>query len=146
MHPTEAVLAEPASLHTQAAEWLSQYPTIRHWMIDGDLGAGKTTLVQAFSQALGVEEAVASPTFALAHTYRSPGGPVHHLDLYRLSSLDEALDAGLLDTIDGTDYAFVEWAERLPEFRPAAEYIHIYLSVEADGTRRARLQPRYEHA
>lgn len=130
----------------QAAEWLFRYPAVRHWLIDGDLGAGKTTLVQAFCRALGVTEAVASPTFALAHTYRSPGGPVHHLDLYRLSSLDEALEAGLLDVIDGTEYAFVEWADRLPDFRPAADYIHIYLSIEADGTRRARLLPPYEHA
>ena len=80
-------------------------------LVDGDLGAGKTTLVRGACRALGVEGPVTSPTFALANRYRAAGGLiVSHLDLYRLGGLD-AEDPDLLDDYLGPDrLAFVEWA------------------------------------
>jgi tRNA threonylcarbamoyladenosine biosynthesis protein TsaE len=78
----------------------------------GELGAGKTTLVRGACRALGVEVAVTSPTFALAHRYPARGDlAVGHLDLYRLASLDgESPD--LLDDYVGPDrITFVEWPQ-----------------------------------
>jgi len=117
-----------------AQQWLMAWPTARVWLLDGDLGAGKTTLVQAFCKVLGVEEAVTSPTYSLAHTYDSPQGPIHHLDFYRLDTAQEALDAGLGEYLAGPDYCFVEWASRFPELWPE-DAVLIELKVLPDGHR-----------
>lgn len=80
--------------------------------ITGELGAGKTTLVQAICAGYGVTEDVTSPTFALVHEYRAPRSSVHHLDLYRLDRPDH-LDALAWDEIvGGPGLVLVEWPER----------------------------------
>lgn len=78
----------------------------------GDLGAGKTTLVQAICRGYGVAEPVTSPTYALVHEYAAPRGPVWHADLYRLRGPDE-LDAIGWDELVASDrLGLVEWPER----------------------------------
>jgi tRNA threonylcarbamoyladenosine biosynthesis protein TsaE len=145
MHPSRADISDCAVLEGQVLQWLADAPMNKIWLLDGDLGTGKTTLVQAFCAALGVKEAVVSPTYGLVNTYASAHGSVHHIDLYRLASTDEAFEAGLLDYIYGQDYCFVEWAERLPSLAPEA-YIHISLMVEANGHRLAQISSTYTHA
>jgi tRNA threonylcarbamoyladenosine biosynthesis protein TsaE len=77
-------------------------------LIEGDLGAGKTTLIRGACRALGVEGPVTSPTFTIGQRYRGRV-PVSHLDLYRLSGL-EGEDPSLLDDyLDADTVAFVEW-------------------------------------
>lgn len=80
-------------------------------LLDGDLGAGKTTFARGFVRALsgGADVVVQSPTYALARTYpTSP--PVHHLDLYRLDDVEGARDLGLLEQIEDDDaLVLVEW-------------------------------------
>jgi tRNA threonylcarbamoyladenosine biosynthesis protein TsaE len=80
-------------------------------LVEGELGAGKTTFVRGACRALGVVGPITSPTFALANRYRAPGGLiVSHLDLYRLHGLEEE-DPDLLGDYLGPDrLAFVEWS------------------------------------
>ena len=81
--------------------------------LTGDLGAGKTTLVQAICSARGVTEPVTSPTFALVHEYASAGGRVVHCDLYRLNDAREVAALGLEEMLaDPETIVMVEWAER----------------------------------
>jgi tRNA threonylcarbamoyladenosine biosynthesis protein TsaE len=81
-------------------------------LISGDLGAGKTTLVRGALRALGVTEAVTSPTFVVGVLYDGADGPLAHLDLYRLNGLDGE-DPGLLDPYFGAGViTFVEWPEQ----------------------------------
>lgn len=76
----------------------------------GSLGAGKTTLIQAIARQLGVQGPVQSPTFAYVHSYRIPGGELHHFDLYRLSSAQEFIEAGFHEYLyQPSTRVFIEW-------------------------------------
>ena len=81
-------------------------------LVSGELGTGKTTFVRGALRALGVSEAVTSPTFVVGHLFDGAAGPLAHLDLYRLAGLADE-DPGLLDPYLGRDtITFVEWPER----------------------------------
>jgi tRNA threonylcarbamoyladenosine biosynthesis protein TsaE len=81
-------------------------------LVSGELGAGKTTFVRGALRALGVTEAVTSPTFVVGVLYGGAAGPLAHIDLYRLAELADE-DPGLLDPYFGADtVTFVEWPER----------------------------------
>jgi tRNA threonylcarbamoyladenosine biosynthesis protein TsaE len=80
--------------------------------IAGDLGAGKTTLVQAICRGYGVTETVTSPTFALVHEYQAPASRVYHLDLYRLDDDRGLTSIGWDDIMSAHALILVEWPER----------------------------------
>lgn len=80
--------------------------------ISGELGAGKTTLVQAICRGAGVREPVTSPTFALVHRYDGAQWPVYHLDLYRLERPDDLTNLGWDDIVGMHALILVEWVER----------------------------------
>jgi tRNA threonylcarbamoyladenosine biosynthesis protein TsaE len=87
----------------------------------GDLGAGKTTLVQAIARGYGVTDAVTSPTFALVHEYRAPESPVFHLDLYRLEGPHQLANVGWEDILASRAIVLIEWPDRAgTELPPAA--------------------------
>jgi tRNA threonylcarbamoyladenosine biosynthesis protein TsaE len=95
-------------------------------LLVGDMGTGKTTFVQGFAQALGVDEPVTSPTFTLARTY--PGRlPVHHVDVYRLERMAEVGDLALGELIDSNGVTLVEWGDVIRAALPAS-----YLEVRLD--------------
>lgn len=80
--------------------------------IAGDLGAGKTTLVQSICRGYGVTDDVTSPTFALVHQYASPRSAVFHLDLYRLEDAEELTNLGWDEIMADDALILVEWPER----------------------------------
>ena len=86
--------------------------------LSGDLGAGKTTLVQAICEGLGVREPVTSPTYALVHEYETPRGRVQHFDLYRLRDASQLAQLGWDEAIAGGGIVLVEWPERAGDLLP----------------------------
>lgn len=86
--------------------------------ISGDLGAGKTTLVQAMCRGMGVRDEVTSPTYALVHEYAGAHFPVYHLDLYRLSSPRDLTNLGWDDIISAHAIVLVEWPDRAGDRLP----------------------------
>jgi tRNA threonylcarbamoyl adenosine modification protein YjeE len=80
--------------------------------LSGELGAGKTTLAAALLQALGVEETVRSPSYALIETYAARAGEAVHIDLYRLHGAEELQQLGLRDYLNGRTLLLIEWPER----------------------------------
>lgn len=108
-------------------------------LLEGDLGAGKTTLVRGFLRAAGHVGPVRSPTYTLVESYRTEGCVVHHFDLYRLGDPLELEELGVRDYFAGDAWCFVEWPERAAGLLPAAE-LGIELAVRGTG-RRATLRP-----
>jgi tRNA threonylcarbamoyladenosine biosynthesis protein TsaE len=80
--------------------------------LSGDLGAGKTELVKGIARGLGVMDRVHSPTFALVNTYGGGRFPLHHLDLYRLETIEQILSAGLEEYLHSDGVTVIEWIER----------------------------------
>ncbi|WP_245605284.1 tRNA (adenosine(37)-N6)-threonylcarbamoyltransferase complex ATPase subunit type 1 TsaE [Thermonema rossianum] len=98
------------------------------WALEGDLGAGKTTFLQAAGKHLGVREAIQSPTFSLVNEYTLPDGtPVYHFDFYRLETAEEALDIGAEEYFYSGARCWIEWASRIEPYLPVPRlsiYIH----------------------
>ena len=102
--------------------------------LSGDLGTGKTTLVQAICTALGVTAPVTSPTFALIHEYAAPGTRVVHCDLYRLASPRDVASLGLDDVLaDPTAILLVEWPDRAGALLPVPTLAITLLHVPGDA-------------
>ena len=112
-------------------------------LVSGDLGAGKTTFVRGALRALGVTEAVTSPTFVVGILYDGTGGPLAHIDLYRLAGLADE-DPGLLDPYFGPDtITFVEWPERaesITELAGRGVARHVTLAHAGGDTREIEVE------
>lgn len=104
------------------------------WLFKGQIGAGKTTIVQALCAHLGVEEEVTSPTYALVNEYQGDE-IIYHLDLYRLNTVEEALDIGIEDYLYSGQYCLVEWPELIEEIAQEAKPITIDISINPDSSR-----------
>lgn len=107
-------------------------------LLNGDLGAGKTTFAQGLAVGLGIPIHVTSPTFTLIQQYHGGRLPLYHFDLYRLSRPDDVFDLGFFDYLDLGGVVVVEWPERLGAFAPA-ERLNIQLTPDGDETRRLTL-------
>ncbi|MET0902777.1 MAG: tRNA (adenosine(37)-N6)-threonylcarbamoyltransferase complex ATPase subunit type 1 TsaE [Acidimicrobiales bacterium] len=92
-------------------------------VLAGDLGAGKTAFVQGFGRGLGVTDRITSPTFTLVHVYEGRL-LVHHLDVYRLEQMNEALDLGLPEMLDEGGVVLIEWGDAILPMLP-----HDFLEV-----------------
>jgi tRNA threonylcarbamoyladenosine biosynthesis protein TsaE len=106
------------------------------WIVtlSGGLGAGKTTLVQGLLAAMGERGRVRSPTYTLVESYTPGQVCVHHLDLYRLNSPQEWLDAGLDELVDGRSIILIEWPEQGGQWVPAPD-LTIGLDIWNTGRR-----------
>ncbi|WP_332732783.1 tRNA (adenosine(37)-N6)-threonylcarbamoyltransferase complex ATPase subunit type 1 TsaE [Flavihumibacter sp.] len=113
---------------------ISEAGTKRTIALQGSMGAGKTTLVHAFCDSLGVRDAVGSPTFSIINEYGTTGGPVYHIDCYRLRDEQEAIDAGVEDCLYSGNWCFVEWPEKIPHLLPT-DTMRIFLEQQEDGSR-----------
>ncbi|PNK01923.1 tRNA (adenosine(37)-N6)-threonylcarbamoyltransferase complex ATPase subunit type 1 TsaE [Cylindrospermopsis raciborskii S07] len=105
-------------------------------LLQGDLGAGKTTLVQAIGEGLGISDPIVSPTFTLINEYTDGILPLYHLDLYRLEPQDVA-NLYLENYWEGIDttpgIVAIEWTERMP-YLPHS-YLKLILTYEKDNSR-----------
>jgi tRNA threonylcarbamoyl adenosine modification protein YjeE len=107
--------------------------------LEGELGAGKTTLARAILRTLGVIEAVPSPTFTLVQSYETPRLVVRHYDLYRIERAGEMAELGLDEALDD-GAVLIEWPERAGDFLPQ-DALHVHLVQEGTGRRAALSGP-----
>ncbi|PZD75389.1 tRNA threonylcarbamoyladenosine biosynthesis protein TsaE [Acaryochloris thomasi RCC1774] len=129
-------LSLPDSAATQALglKLGQSLPTGSILLLDGDLGSGKTSLVQSIGQGLGITDMIVSPTFTLINEYHTGRLPLYHLDLYRLPPAE--VSNLYLDTYwEGIDFPLgivaIEWPERLSDWPES--YIHVKLQYQGEG-------------
>ena len=104
-------------------------------VLTGELGAGKTTLVQGIARGLGATEHVASPTFTLVREYTSGRVPLAHVDLFRLEREQDVIDLALDELEDGERVLLVEWGDPVAELL-ADERLRIELTADPEDVRR----------
>lgn len=97
--------------------------------LNGDLGAGKTTLTKSIGLGLGVEDYITSPTFALINEYEGRI-PVYHFDVYRLDNVEELYDLGFDEYFYGSGVSIIEWGDRIEKLLPRER---IVLDIEKPG-------------
>lgn len=131
---TTHFLADTSATEQFGAELWGSLPKPAVVFLQGDLGAGKTTLVRAYLRAAGFTGAVKSPTYTLVEEYAINDGNVFHFDLYRLSDPEELEWIGIRDYFDAAAVCFIEWPDKGHGFLPAPDYI-ISLLPEGNGRR-----------
>ena len=97
-------------------------------LLDGEMGTGKTTFVKYFIRELTGYAGVTSPTFSIINEYESKEGkPIYHMDLYRLESIDEALNIGIEEYLDSGNLCLIEWPDLIA---PILQDNHHRISLE----------------
>jgi tRNA threonylcarbamoyladenosine biosynthesis protein TsaE len=100
-------------------------------LLEGQMGAGKTTLIKQLCEALGVEDGVSSPTYAIVNDYQGKEFRVFHFDLYRLKDDMELLDLGFEEYLYQNAYVFIEWPQLAMPFLPN-DCVKLQLKIEND--------------
>ena len=134
-------IASVDDLPRAAAEFIGEMNDATVFAFHGEMGAGKTTFINALTRALGVEDDVTnSPSFSLVNEYRSDSTAelIYHFDLYRLENLDEVLDIGFEDYLDSGALCFIEWPDLVDDILPN-DTVDVYITVNDDGSRTLRL-------
>jgi len=123
------------------ARALARQSALAHALLtlEGELGAGKTTLVRHLLQALGVQGRIKSPSYALVECYAVPGFAAWHCDFYRFRDAQEWEDAGLRDLFSSPGLKLVEWPQQAGALLPRAD-LHIRLQHAGDTARSVELQ------
>ncbi len=115
MKNTTYIIKEKEDWESLALYVHKQFSEKRIFLLKGNLGAGKTTFVQAFGKLIGVVEHITSPTFGIMNEYHFADQLMYHLDLYRVKDLRELKDIGIEDILYSKNYCFVEWPELIVE-------------------------------
>lgn len=130
-------IANLEALPSAAREFIADMGDRTVVALHGEMGAGKTTFINALCRELGVEtDPTTSPTFALVNEYRSDTTAelIYHFDLYRLESLDEAIDMGIEDYLDCGALCLIEWPDVIDPMLPD-DTIDLTITENPDGSR-----------
>jgi len=107
-------------------------------LFNGDMGAGKTTFINALLKAMKSEDIATSPTFSIVNEYNLPGDKIYHFDFYRIESIEEAYNFGIEDYLTSKHWLFMEWSERIEELIPSVNQT-ITISDLQDNKRSLKL-------
>ena len=135
-------IATLEDLPRAASEFVESMGDATVFAFHGDMGAGKTTFINALSHALGVEDDVTnSPSFSLINEYRSDTTAelIYHFDLYRLENLEEAVDIGVEDYFDSGAICLIEWPDIVNDILPD-DTVDVHIKVNPDNSRTLTLE------
>ena len=124
-----------SELQTIAQQIIDSYKDDRIFILEGEMGAGKTTLTKSICKHLVANDNVCSPTFAIVNQYFSEkAGDIYHFDFYRINKEQEAFDIGFEEYLYSGNYCFIEWAEKVSNLLPL-HYIIISIKETQDQKR-----------
>jgi tRNA threonylcarbamoyladenosine biosynthesis protein TsaE len=110
------------------------------WIFQGEMGAGKTTLIKEIARSYGIIDQVSSPTFSIVNEYDNKAMETfYHFDFYRLDDPTEALDIGIEEYFYSGNYCWLEWAEKIASFVPD-KFLLIRIQNETQSTRTLTIQ------
>jgi tRNA threonylcarbamoyladenosine biosynthesis protein TsaE len=116
----------------------------RIWLFEGEMGAGKTTLIKALCVELGVADHVTSPTYSLINEYLGKDGDtIYHFDFYRIKSQSEAVDIGCEEYFYSGNICLIEWPSMIPDLLPD-KYLKVTIGI-ASATQRNIQLSSYEN-
>ena len=129
------VLVNAQGIEVRATDILDKCGSARVFAFDGKMGAGKTTFIKHLCEAMGTEDVVNSPTFAIVNVYEvASGEEVYHFDCYRIKDIREAMDFGAEEYLYSGNYCFIEWAEMIEPLLPE-DTVWVKIEVEENGER-----------
>lgn len=124
-------------LNTIGEKIIEYFNTSRIFLLYGNMGAGKTTLIKSLSKALKVTQTVTSPSFAIVNEYFTlESKSIYHFDFYRIKKIDEAYDIGFEEYLYSENYCFIEWPEKIEELLPEK---CVYINIEITGVGEERI-------
>ena len=113
------IIFDYEDIRKAASSFLSAAENYKIFAFSGELGAGKTTFINALCKEMNVSETITSPTYSIIQEYNSTGGRIiYHMDLYRIKNKEEAMNAGVEECINSGELCMVEWPEKAPEIFP----------------------------
>lgn len=132
---SEIVVHSLSDLPFAAKQFLELIGQQKVVLFHAEMGAGKTTFINAVLRAMGINETAGSPTYSIVNGYESPYyGEIFHFDLYRLQSLDEAQAIGMEEMLYSDSYCLIEWPEIIENILPD-NVIKVTISVSEIGDR-----------
>lgn len=130
----EIILNKLAELPKVANQLLQLAGKKRVFLFDAPMGAGKTTIIKALCEELGVTEHVTSPTFSIVNEYMGRDRPIYHFDFYRIKNEQEAYDLGYEEYFYSGNYCFVEWPQKISSLLPDDAFV-IHIEINTDNSR-----------
>ncbi len=122
-----------------AKEFIENMGGNRIFAFYGKMGTGKTTFIKSICEAMGVEDIINSPTFAIVNEYEdAESNTIYHFDFYRIKSIAEVYNMGYEEYLYSNAYCFIEWPELIEELLPE-ESAKVYMEELADGSRHVRI-------
>ncbi|MCX6353031.1 MAG: tRNA (adenosine(37)-N6)-threonylcarbamoyltransferase complex ATPase subunit type 1 TsaE [Bacteroidetes bacterium] len=137
----EYTISSLEELRNTAEEILRNHAKVRVFLLEGNLGAGKTAFAKEAAKVLGIKDEVSSPTFSIINEYNGDENTVFHFDLYRLKTTDDLYQIGFEEYLDKPGYKFIEWPEIAKPIL-FGEVIEIRFEILVDGDRKIKTQKK----
>lgn len=125
-----------STLHTAASTIIKLAGVHKLWCFEGEMGAGKTTIIKAIGKQLGVEDEQTSPSFSLVNEYKTKdGNTIYHFDFYRINTLEEVYDIGYEDYFYSGNICLIEWPSKINQILETEIKLEIHIQKETTELR-----------
>ncbi|WP_127845030.1 tRNA (adenosine(37)-N6)-threonylcarbamoyltransferase complex ATPase subunit type 1 TsaE [Psychroflexus aestuariivivens] len=120
---------------SEVAQKIIEVSKSKNLLFFGEMGTGKTTLIKSIVKALGSDDIVSSPTFALVNEYNAGENYIYHFDFYRIENEEEAYDIGFEEYLNSNKWMMIEWPEMIPSLWPE-NYTKIEIEAQNEHNRK----------